>query len=123
MTVLSPSSFSLFLSLSACLASSRPLQAWLSSILCLPQKRFWQKPQSPTIGWAAALHGGCAQRGLFDFLAGVEVLDVLVDVATGVEAPDIAADVPVCAGSSTDGRVAVMSVGLTVEGSVGAVPP
>ena len=45
-----------------------------------------------------------------------------VDVGTGVDVPEVAAEVLVCAGSSTDGRVAVMSA-VGVEGSEGAVPP
>lgn len=82
MTVRSCSNFAVFLSLSACLASARPEQLWLSSILCFPQNRFWQKPQSPTIGCAAALHPSFVQRGLLD-LRFVEV---------GVLVPEVAAE-------------------------------
>jgi len=49
---------------------------------CLPQKRFWQKPQSPTMGCAADLHPSFVQRGLLDLR--------FVDV--GVLVPDVAAD-------------------------------
>jgi len=47
---------------------------------------------------------------------------VPVDVGTGVEVPDVAVEVLVCEGSSTEGSVAVMSVAAE-EGSEGAVPP
>jgi hypothetical protein len=59
---------------------------------------------------------------LLDFLAGVEAVDVPVDAGIGVEVPDVAAELVICGGSSTDGNVAVMS-GIVVEDSVGAVPP
>lgn len=74
------------------------------------------------MGWAAALHGGCAQRGLLDFLAGVDAVAVPVDAVVGVEVPDVAADVLVCEGPSAAGIVAVIFVG-PAGGSVGVVPP
>lgn len=81
MTVRSPSNLAVFLSLSARRASSRPSQLWDSSIRCFPQKRFWQKPQSPTIGWAGALHPSFEQRGLLDFL----LVGVAAPEGVGVE--------------------------------------
>ena len=87
---------------------------------CLPQKTFWQKPQSPMMGCAAALQGGCAQRGLLDFrFAGVE--GVVAASGVGVTVPDVVVVVVVVV-VSADGtsRVAVISA---VEASGGAVPP
>lgn len=90
MTVRSPSNLAAFLSLSIRRASSRPSQLWLSNIRCLPQNRFWQKPQSPTMGWAGALQASLKHRGLFDFFlvgvagAGVDGLEVMsVDEEAG----------------------------------------
>jgi hypothetical protein len=54
-----------------------------------------------------------------DFLAGVEGIDVPVDIGTGVEVPEVAAELVLCRGSSV---VAVISVAV-VELSLGAVPP
>ena len=54
-----------------------------------------------------------------DFLAGVEGVDVPVDVGTGVEVPEVAAELVLCRGSSV---AAVISVAV-VELSLGAVPP
>ena len=122
-TVRSLSNFAVLRSRSACLASSRPSHAWLSSIRCLPQKRFWQKPQSPTIGWAAALQPTFEQRGLLDFL-GAEVAAFGVAVPlVGVAVPEVM--VEATAGSACCWSVAVMSLARSVEdsGSVGAVPP
>jgi hypothetical protein len=94
MIVLSPSNLAVFRSLSACLASSRPVQLWLSSIRCLPQKRFWQNPQSPTIGCAKVLHPCFEHRGLLDFLGVRVVLAPATDVVVAVpeEAVDIFSD-------------------------------
>jgi hypothetical protein len=95
MMVRSCSNFAVLRSLSACLASSSPLQLWLSNIRCLPQKRFWQNPQSPTIGCASALHPSFVQRGLFDLRlvpVGVLVPDVVVEDGAG---ESVASDVDV----------------------------
>lgn len=64
-TVLSLSSFSLFLSLSCCLQSSRPGQLCDSSMRCLPQKWPAQKPQSPTMRCAASRQSLKPQRIFF----------------------------------------------------------
>lgn len=92
---------------------------------CLPQKRFWQKPQSPTMGCAAALQPTFEQRGLLDFRGaeedGVEAAGV-DDPVMGVAVPDVAVET---AGSACCCRTAVMSLAISVDdsGSVGAVPP
>jgi len=47
------------------LQSSRPSHLWSSSRRCLPQKWPLQKPQSPTMRWAASLHSLWLQRIFF----------------------------------------------------------
>lgn len=62
-TVRSRSSFSRLRSFSSALHASSLGHAWLSSMRCLPQKWPAQKPQSPTMRCAAALHSLNWQRG------------------------------------------------------------
>jgi len=68
------------------------------------------------------LQGGCAHRGLLDFLAGVDAVEVPLDDVVGVDVPDVAADVLLGRASSTAGIAAVILVGAA-DASVGAVPP
>lgn len=112
MTVLSPSSLAVFLSLSARRASSRPSQLWLSNMRCFAQKRFWQKPQSPTIGCAAARQASLEQRGLLDFrLVGVAALDV-----EGVEVEVDGLTVAGCWEDASSREGAVCSTGVLLLG-------
>jgi len=82
------------------------------------------------MGWAAALQGGWAQRGLFDFRVGVVGVFRPVDVGVGVPVPDagiVSAAFDRSDGSEGAGRLsaeAVMSpVVVGVEESDGVVPP
>lgn len=60
--VLSELSLTAFRSWLSFLQSSRPSHLWSSSSLCFPQKCPLQKPQSPTMRWAASLHSLWLQR-------------------------------------------------------------
>lgn len=57
-------SLSAFLACDSLLQSSRPLQAWDSSIRCFWQKWPLQKSQSPMMRWAGSLQSLKLQRGL-----------------------------------------------------------
>ena len=77
------------------------------------------------MGCAAALQGGCAQRGLLGFRFAGVVEGVVDDDASGVgvAVPDVDVVVVVVVVGSVDGTSRVAAVISAVEGSGGEVPP
>ena len=73
------------------------------------------------MGCAAALQGGCEQRGLLDFREGVEGVDLPVD-GVGVVVPEALVAFVVVEETSSEWMAAVMSL-AAAGASVEAVPP